>query len=67
MSMKTRYFLSSLLLITGIFIMNTASSSSNDFTNYKKPWFTIEFKAKPIGVDIRLNDIPVFNIDNISL
>ena len=44
--------------------MNTATGSSNDFTNYKKVWFTIEFEAQQMGLDIRLNDITVFNIDD---
>ncbi len=44
--------------------MNTATGSGNDFTSYKKAWFTIEFESQQMGLDIRLNDITVFNIDN---
>lgn len=44
--------------------MSTNCSSDNNFAGYKKPWFTIEFTAKQLGLDIRVNDIPVFNIDN---
>ena len=31
---------------------------------YKKPWYTIYFKAAGVGIEIRLNDIPVINIEN---
>ncbi len=44
--------------------MSTSCSSNNDFSHYKKPFFSIEFTAKQLGVDIRLNNIPVFNNDN---
>ena len=53
-----------LIILLGAFYMNTGFSANNDFSYYKKPYFTIEFSAKRLGVDIRLNDIPVFNIDN---
>ncbi len=44
--------------------MSTAFGSGNDFTNYRKAWFTIEFEAQQMGLDIRVNDIPIFNIDD---
>jgi hypothetical protein len=50
--------------LTGAFYMNTAFSSDHDFTKYNKARFTIEFEVQQMGLNIRLNDIPVFNIDN---
>ena len=44
--------------------MNNALSADTNFTSYKKAWFTIEFEAQQMGLDIRVNDIPIFNIDN---
>ena len=44
--------------------MSTALSSNNNFTDIKKPNFTIEFSAIKVGVEIRINDIPAFTLDN---
>ncbi len=54
-------------IFAGVICMSTAFGSGNDFTNYRKAWFTIEFEAQQMGLDIRVNDIPVFNIDNTGL
>jgi hypothetical protein len=51
-------------IFAGVICMSTAFGSGNDFTNYRKAWFTIEFEAQQMGLDIRVNDIPVFNIDD---
>jgi len=61
--MILKFILYTTVLIGALF-MSTSCSSNNDFTHYDKPYFSIEFTAKRLGVDIRLNDIPVFNIDN---
>lgn len=53
-----------LIILIGAFYMSTSYSSNIDYNSYKKPWFTIEFTTTPMGVDIRLNDIPVFNTDD---
>ena len=42
----------------------STSLSSNNITNYKKPFISIEFNAKRLGVEIRVNDIPAFVIEN---
>jgi len=44
--------------------MSTSCSSNNDFSSYKKPNFTIEFSAKRLGLEIRVNDIPAFSSEN---
>ncbi len=54
----------SFFIFIEVIYMNTATGSGNDFTSYKKAWFTVEFEAQQMGLNIRLNDIPVFNIDN---
>lgn len=60
--MKNKFF-RYILIIIGALYMST-SLSSNNFTNYKKPNFSIEFTAKRLGVEIRVNDIPAFVIEN---
>ncbi len=44
--------------------MSTNCNANNDLSHYKKPYFSIEFTAKRLGVNIYLNDIPIFNIKN---
>jgi len=59
-------FILYITVLIGALFMSTSCSSNNVFTHYNKPYFSIEFTAKRLGVDIRLNDIPVFNIDNMG-
>lgn len=48
----------------GVLHVNTAESSTINYSSYQKPYFTIEFTSQRMGVNIRLNDIPVYDIDN---
>lgn len=41
--------------------MSTAVAELNE---YKKPYYTLEFTGEQLGLEIRINDIPAFNIDN---
>lgn len=40
------------------------SSAQADVNAYKKPYYTIYFKAVRLGVEIRINDISAFIVDN---
>ena len=40
------------------------SHSSSTINNFKKPYYTIYFTAVNLGVEIRLNDIPVYSEEN---
>lgn len=42
----------------------STTNAEIDISSYKKPYFTIEFSAIQLGFEIRLNDIPVINIDD---
>lgn len=52
------------LIVTGALFMSTSCSANNDFTDYKSPYFSMEFTAKRLGIEIRVNDVPVFYIEN---
>jgi len=41
--------------------MSTAIAELNE---YKKPYYTLEFTGEQLGLEIRINDIPAFNVDN---
>lgn len=57
------FSLKSIIFLAGAIYMSTINAE-NDFSSYKKPNFTIEFSAIQLGFEIRLNDIPVFDIDD---
>ena len=54
----------SIILTMGVFLVNIAESATIDYSSYQKPYFTIEFTAQRMGVNIRLNDIPVYDVQN---
>lgn len=54
----TLYFV---FLLLGVSSMETAVAEPGSF---KKPYYTLEISGKQTGVEIRINDIPVFNVDN---
>jgi len=40
------------------------SNALSDINSNQKPYYTIYFKAVTLGTEIRVNDIPVFTVDN---
>ena len=43
----------SIILTMGVFLVNIAESATIDYSSYQKPYFTIEFTAQRMGVNIR--------------
>lgn len=48
------------LFIGALFMSNVLAHANN----YTQPYYTIEFTAQRLGFEIRVNDIPIFDIDN---
>ncbi len=63
-SIVALYLIFTIILTMGALNVNTAESGTINYSLYQKPYFTIEFTAQRMGVNIRLNDIPVYDVDN---